>query len=169
MVLCDMCQKAAATIHDILIEDGKMAERNLCARCAEANGVFGKQKIKIPEFLESFIAATRTKKARPRKEAECAGCGMSYSQFKSKGRLGCRRCYEVFQKALDPLLEKVHDACRHKGRYPSQVTEPTAAAADPRKRLLEELGRKLEDAKAREAYEDAARLRDEIRRLETER
>ena len=169
MVLCDMCQKAAATVHDILIEAGKMAERNLCQRCAEANGVFGKQKIKIPEFLENFIAATRTKKARPRKEAECPGCGMTYSQFKAKGRLGCRRCYEVFQKALDPLLEKVHDACRHKGRYPGQTTDTAAPAADPRKRLLEELTRKLDEAKAREAYEEAARLRDEIRRVETER
>jgi len=169
MVPCDVCQKAMATVHDIVIVNGKMAERNLCPRCAESSGVFGKQKIKIPEFLENFIAATRTKKARPRKEPECPGCGLTYSQFKTKGRLGCRRCYEVFQKALDPLLEKVHDASRHKGRYPGKTPEAPAPAEDPRQRQLDELNRKLEAAKASEAYEEAARLRDEIRRIESER
>lgn len=169
MVPCDVCQKTVATVHDIQLVNGKMTELHMCQRCAESNGLFGKQKIKIPEFLENFIAATRTKKARTRKEPECPGCGLSYSQFKAKGRLGCRRCYEVFQKALDPLLEKVHDACRHKGRYPGATAATPAPAETPRKRLLDELNRKLEEAKASEAYEEAARLRDEIRRLESER
>jgi protein arginine kinase activator len=88
---------------------------------------------------------------------------MSLAEFRSKGRLGCPKDYEVFRAHLDPLLLRVHNASAHRGRLPG-MDEGT------RQRLqqLSDLRAKLEAAIREEAYESAARLRDEIQELEAQ-
>ena len=82
---------------------------------------------------------------------------MTPADFRSKGRLGCPRCYEVFRGDLMPLLQRIHEAQTHRGRLPGRIVQPTAVAAEDRN--LSDLRRRLEDAVRGERYEEAAQLR----------
>jgi protein arginine kinase activator len=163
---CEVCQKAIATVHYMELENGSQDERHFCKACAESTGILHKpEPLKIPEFLENLIA-TRSRKPRSQREIACPGCGLTYQQFKMRGRLGCARCYRVFHRALEPLLEKIHDASRHRGKYPSHTPAPVEPGLAQK---MSDLNRRLDEAKLTENYEDAARLRDEIHRLRQER
>ncbi|HEY8506602.1 MAG TPA: UvrB/UvrC motif-containing protein, partial [Gemmataceae bacterium] len=73
--------------------------------------------------------------------------------FQAAGRLGCPHDYEAFGTALAGLLERIHRADRHGGKVPRR--HPGGDA---------ELRRQLRRAVREERFEDAARLRDLIRR-----
>jgi protein arginine kinase activator len=68
----------------------------------------------------------------------------------------------VFKPALLPLLERVHDATSHRGRFPGCTPAPLVTHD-----ILAELRRKLAAAIAAENYEEAAALRDQLKRVET--
>jgi protein arginine kinase activator len=92
----------------------------------------------------------------------CPDCGMSLMEFRQKGRLGCPKDYEVFGAHLRDLLERIHGASRHVGRVPG-----LDEAAMARMQRVTELQRALEGAIRDEAYEAAAKLRDELRSLQS--
>jgi protein arginine kinase activator len=94
-------------------------------------------------------------------QAKCPDCGITFEEFKTKGRFGCPRDYEVFKDSIGPLLEKIHGTRRHTGRLPRGAGEGSRGD-----RLLR-LRRDLQNAVGAENYEEAARLRDEIRRVES--
>ena len=163
---CTACQKTLATIHVLELTDGEVvSDQSLCQECARAAGyVHAKPTaMKIsPEMLEDLIGGLKTN--LPQEPSDpgfvCPACGLTSGQFRSRGRLGCPRCYEMFKKSLIPLLEKVHDATSHRGRCPGKPANLTDA--DDR---LADLRSSLRDAIDAENYELAARLRDEIKNL----
>ena len=164
MQYCTACQKAIATIVIMDLSDGAVTgSQHVCQACAEQLGIGPPKPPKFsPELLEDLLGTKTTRARQPRSET-CAGCGMTPAEFRSKGRLGCPRCYETFRSELVPLLLRIHEAQAHRGRMP--VTVPTTAA-DPDERTLTEVRKRLEDAVRGERYEEAARLRDELRKLE---
>ena len=83
-------------------------------------------------------------------------------QFRKEGVLGCPHDYEVFEKALLPLIEKAHDGkTSHCGKLPSKTPR------DARRQIeLLNLRRRLETAVSNEDYELAAKLRDQIKQME---
>jgi protein arginine kinase activator len=91
----------------------------------------------------------------------CPVCGLSFADVRSTGRLGCANCYTAFKRGLLPLLDKIHGQTEHRGKVPAQ-----AHRRQERQRQVVELRRRLNEAIQKEAYEDAARLRDEIYSLE---
>jgi protein arginine kinase activator len=168
MQYCTACQKAIATIVIMDLRDGAVTgSQHVCAACAEQMGVVQQ---KLPpkfsaEMLEDLLGGLKGAKTPRSQRAEaCPGCGMSTADFRSKGRLGCPRCYEVFRTDLMPLLQRIHEAQTHRGRLPGRTIQSPAAAAEDR--ALTDLRRRLEDAVRGERYEEAARLRDDLRRAE---
>ena len=168
MQYCTACQKAIATIVVMDLTNGAVTgSQHVCAACAEQLGV---AQPKLPpkfsaELLEDLLGGMKGQKpaaGRTRVEA-CPGCGMTPTEFRSKGRLGCPRCYETFRSDLMPLLQRIHESQAHRGRLPARA-EPVESVAEERK--LSELRRKLEDAVRGERYEEAAQLRDDLRRAE---
>jgi protein arginine kinase activator len=91
----------------------------------------------------------------------CAACGLLWSEFARTGRLGCPACYGAFLRQLKPILRKTHGSVAHAGRRPDDDQKCREERRDLRRKRTE-----LERAIRREAYEDAARLRDEIQALE---
>jgi len=85
-------------------------------------------------------------------------------EFRARGRLGCPQCYEVFRASLEPLLEKIHGGTQHVGKAPDE----SSAVDRSRERRLLELRRDLQTSVREERYEQAAKLRDELTRLEAE-
>jgi len=165
MQYCTACQKAIATIVVMDLDEGSVTgSQHVCAACAEQLGVSPPKQQKFsPDMLEDLLGGLKgQRRAEPRTEV-CPGCGMTPSDFRSKGRLGCPRCYEVFRDELMPLLQRIHESQTHTGRLPGTLAE---APAGPDEHELSDLRRRLEDAVRGERYEEAARLRDDLRRAE---
>jgi protein arginine kinase activator len=168
MQYCTACQKAIATIVIMdLVEGAVTGSQHVCASCAEQLGVATqKHPPKFSaEMLEDLLGGLKSAKPLSRSRTEaCPGCGLTPAEFRTKGRLGCPRCYETFRHELMPLLQRIHEAQSHRGRLPGLSSASPPPPVD--ERTLSDLRRRLEDAVRGEQYEEAARLRDDLRRAE---
>lgn len=169
-MLCEHCNKNVSTVHLIEIFNQEKKEVNLCENCAQEAGLpFSKPTLSVGDLF-GMVQAGLAKTGRKREaEAECPDCGMTIREFRSKGRLGCPKDYEVFKAHLEGLLEKIHGSARHVGKSPSgetAVAKPKNAAKTGLKQELETLRKQLAHAVNLEKYEEAAKLRDKIQELE---
>ena len=106
------------------------------------------------------------KQAKGRKKPadfKCPRCGMRFSEFRNKARLGCSHDYEIFKNALVPLLEKIHGGVQHVGKTPKTVDEQVQKENE-----LMRLKRELDTHVKSENFEKAAEARDRIKTLESE-
>jgi protein arginine kinase activator len=165
-VLCQNCHERKATMHYKQIINGEEQEFHLCEYCAQEQGNLIAQAMQAFDFnhllsglLNMDVSPGIT--APPITSSRCDVCGMSYQQFTQVGRFGCPHCYEAFAPRLEPLLRRIQSNTRHTGKVPQRAGEQLK-----RQRRLEQLRKELNQAVASERYEEAARLRDEIRRLE---
>jgi protein arginine kinase activator len=94
--------------------------------------------------------------------SKCPNCGLTYEEFGRTGRLGCSECYEAFSKFLLPLIKRVQHATQHVGKRPSRLAAPVARVQQD----LRELQNRLTKVIREEDFEEAARLRDQIKQLE---
>jgi protein arginine kinase activator len=90
----------------------------------------------------------------------CPECGLTFMEFRVGSRLGCPADYETFSAGLLPLLKRAHGASRHVGKMPRRRHHAAS------KRLS--LRARLRKAVAREDYETAATLRDQLREGNTD-
>lgn len=170
-MLCQNCQKHSATVRVTEVQSvpegphsgdaptQSAVDRFLCEICAQAmqlpHNISSKGPLNILQMLKT---ASRSKRQNL---LACASCGMDLEEFRRRGRLGCPKCYEVFKLPVGELLERVHGARQHVGRVPG-VSDGELR----RLQALAELRHELEIAIREEAYENAARLRDEIQAIE---
>jgi len=132
---------------------------HICQSCAKSKAQELKKQLSISELLSGLMDIEGIAETRP--AVKCPKCGMTYADFKKQGRLGCENCYTTFKDKLFPLLRKVHGATRHSGKVPGIVIKKMGASEG-----LKELKKRLERAIEMEEYEEAARLRDEIKKIE---
>ena len=157
---CERCKKQPATYHLTAIENGSKKEAHLCEECARQAGLG----IKFNFSINDVVGGTTVPKSKSKaSKVACPDCGITYSKIKSKARLGCARDYEVFEKEVVRLLEKIHGTSTHTGKTPR-----TADVHVRRKNELLRLKRDLETMVKTEDYEKAAEIRDRIRILEVE-
>src|ERR671923_220645 len=84
------------------------------------------------------------------------------SQRVPTARLGCAYCYAAFEPSLRELLRRVHGNSKHQGkRY-----QPPQARTEEGATVLAELRARLRRAVEQEQFEEAARLRDQIKVME---
>jgi len=162
--MCESCRRRPATIQYAEVVDGEMTTFNLCEECARERGVA----MSFAPFAGPLVSILMglLEEAGERGEAEergpvCPGCGLSYREFRTNGRLGCAECYEAFADELRPVIRRIHGSTRHSGGVPESLAE----GADSQGRMRRLRG-ELEAAVRSEEYERAAELRDEIRDLE---
>ncbi len=165
MQYCTACQTAIATIVIMDLADGAVTgSQHVCQACADQLGIGTPKPPKLSaEMLEDLLGGMKQTRRSSKPIEACPGCGLTPADFRQKGRLGCPRCYEAFRHELLPLLQRIHEAQTHNGRLPGVVANPPTP---PDERSLTDVRKKLEDAVRGERYEEAARLRDELRRLE---
>jgi protein arginine kinase activator len=157
------CQKcaSAATLHitEIVSED-HVEELHLCEGCAhkylyepqpKGSGMKSASAPHVSEEVEEPAGINR----------ECEICGIKFVDFRNTGRLGCPHDYQEFREELTPLLENIHGETHHCGKSPRRLPQSKQTQSE-----LIQLRKQLLQAINKEAYEEAARLRDEIRRLE---
>lgn len=171
-MICQNCLKNAATVHvteiaeDVPVLESSapakktVSEQHLCDGCAQAMDLPHTAAAKKAQ-ADIWKLLQLSKQTRKKSGQTCATCGMTLDEFRKKGRLGCAKDYEVFGAHLGDLLERVHGARTHVGRVPG-----SSEADVERMRRVIELRSRLDHAIREEAYESAARLRDELRTLE---
>src|ERR1700752_3801648 len=160
---CDNCNNAA-TVHLTEIKNGKKIEKHLCEQCAAQNeGLPVKSHTPINELLTNFVLAHSglTKE----QGAACEHCGITWSEFRQGGLLGCEHDYSLFEKDLTPLLQRAHEnATHHLGKVPARrggTGVPAKRSAD-----ITRLRKELDRAVKEEDYERAAKIRDQIKSAE---
>ena len=94
----------------------------------------------------------------------CPVCGMSWQRFRQTGLMGCPHDYEVFEGRLLPLLKRAQEgAGQHAGKVPVALRQ-----SSPVHEVLSlRLRRELQHALDAENYEQAARLRDQLKNLKS--
>jgi len=162
---CENCGKQA-TIHLTEIKNGKKLEKHLCEACAADNGDYtAKSHMPIDQLLSNFVLNQTGAAAKTQEAAACPHCGITWSEFRQGGLLGCEHDYTAFEKEMTPLLQRAHEgAAHHIGKVPTRrggSGVPVKRALDASK-LRKELARAVET----EDYERAAKLRDQIRQAE---
>jgi protein arginine kinase activator len=161
-MLCQRCKKRSATVHLTEIVNSEKREKHLCEKCAADEGVTMKQHVPLNELLSNFLVSQAG--AQEVADAVCPNCGMTFAEYRSHGLLGCPNDYDVFAEALGPMIERAHEGgTHHTGKSPGSESR---GAAD-RQREIMRIRRELEAAVEREDYEEAARLRDRLRELES--
>jgi len=154
-MICERCQQKSASVHLQQIINGKKTERHFCKECAAQF----EMPISLEQFFQGFLGSFESSPHTA--EVTCPECGFSYKRFKDSGRLGCKVCYPTFRDELVLLLKHLHGSSEHQGKFPKK-----AGAELLSKRRIETLRHQLNKAVESEEYEEAARLRDEIRQLE---
>jgi protein arginine kinase activator len=162
-MLCELCKQSQATVHLTEIVNDQMSELHLCEACANQKGAQVESHFGLSDLLSGL--ADYSKAQEPEEVSTnkaCPTCGMTYEDFRKVGRLGCAECYTTFRRSLGNLLKRIHGSPVHVGKSPVRLIKSAKVA----KSELLELKRKLERAIANEAFEEAAKLRDQIRRIE---
>jgi protein arginine kinase activator len=158
-MLCDICHKNNATVHLTEIVNDKVVEMHICQVCAKLKAEELKEQLDISNLLGGLVGVGELHKEET--SLKCSSCGLTYSDFRKKGRLGCGKCYVTFKNQLLPLLKKIHSSTHYSGKFPSRISQKTSPETK-----VKELKDRLERAIQLEEYEDAVGLRDEIRKLE---
>lgn len=180
-MLCENCKKREANVRYSENINGVKKEMHLCEECSRKLGITDKMDFRIPSldfsnffgsFLEDFSTPDFMPLLNEVKLIKCDSCGSTFDDIINTGRYGCANCYDVFEDRMDPILKKLQGANRHNGRlgkisdnnvkFEKKEEQKNQNSSDNR---LEKLQEDLKLAIKEERYEDAAKIRDEIKKI----
>lgn len=174
-MLCERCNQNNATLYVGEYKDGETKKTYLCKECARRDGNISEGiKPAFENFLMGILEMALdnnfeppTTKKLASLEVACSNCAMDIKEFRENGRFGCNNCYMEFEDVLENALKKIQPSNRHIGKVPKSV-EPLIEAKREAITLEKGLKLKLKLAIKDERYEDAAKLRDQIKELDPE-
>lgn len=188
-MLCQKCNKNEASVKYTEIINGEKKEMMLCEECSHELGLdninfnmpidfssfFGglleDEDYNSPEFMPLFQKV---------KELKCDNCNMTYDEFINQGKFGCPDCYNVFSSKIDAILKRIHGSSQYLGRKAlnnntlkkqnnnvggAPLGNSKNEKAKTKDTKLEKLQKDLKKAIAEERYEDAAKIRDSIKKI----
>ncbi len=182
-MLCDNCGKREANVKYSENINGRKKEMHLCEECSEKLGI-GKMDFSMPIDFSSFFGGLledfETNDFMPLfdevKTLKCDNCGYTFEDIVNTGKLGCGNCYNVFEERLDPIIKKIQGSNRHTGRIgkimdnniEKKINDNNKEKNTNQKEIskIDKLQEDLKQAIKEERYEDAAKIRDEIKELE---
>ena len=151
-MLCEKCGKNNATVLYTQIINGKKSSLNLCSACASGESIF--------DNFGSLLSFGPRTDAR---QTVCPTCGMTLSELARKGKMGCGECYNTFRAQAKSMLQKIHGTSVHSEE---KAEAPAPEIKKEEKSEIDILKDKLKEAIETENYEEAAKIRDEIRAKE---
>ena len=168
-MLCQQCKQRPATTHIKRVVNGHAEEFHLCPDCARESGLFEaglmpELGLHLSDLFSGFLGSS-VQQNLPMQQARCGFCGSSLPEIVKSGRVGCAQCYETFYPQLEPTLQRIHGSLEHTGKTPEDGN-PDLRARREKEQTLADLRAKIAEAIKEENYEEAAKLRDEIRRAE---
>ena len=178
-MLCQNCNKNEANVKYTQIINGEKKEMMLCEECSHKLGI-DNMKFNLPisfsnffsDFLDDYDTGFMPLLTTP-KETKCDKCGMTYNDFIELGKFGCDNCYDVFSDRIDPILKRLQGNNRYYGKK-AELNEANnkqdnkAKKEDSKQNKIEDLKNELKELVKQEKYEEAAKVRDEIKKLEVQ-
>ena len=173
-MLCENCNENEANVKYTQIVNGVKKEMRLCDKCASKLGI-GNMDFHIPDFSNFFgdLLSDYNNDFMPSialpKEITCDKCGLSFDDFIENGKFGCDNCYNVFEEKIDPILKRLHGSNRYVGKKAKSTKPENNIEIKEEKKeqnKINELKALLKQKIKEEKYEEAAKLRDEIKKLE---
>ena len=176
---CDNCGKNNANVRYLRNINGVKQEMNLCEECSKKLGITDSFNMPIDfssfwgGFFEDFENSDLMQLMEPNHPIKCKGCNLSFEDIINTGKFGCPECYNTFETQIDSLLNKLHGSNRHIGRLGKANKVKVEDDGVPKEEntnlsKIEELKKSLKQLIKEEKYEEAAKVRDEIKKLETE-
>lgn len=170
-MVCEHCKQRHANITVTQVQNGQKLERHYCEVCASQFHPFQfdvqEEPVSLQQFITNWFSAPFKANVLEEKQVQgerksCPSCQLTYAEFLKQGKFGCAMCYSTFRKQLPPLFEKLHTGTTHVTNH--EVHLDTSHIYEEKiSHLRVELKRAIEE----ERFEDAAKLRDEVRVLET--
>lgn len=186
-MLCDNCGKREANVRYSENINGKKKELRLCEECSKKLGITHMD-LNMPIDFSSFFGEFMEDFGTPEimsmplfneiKEVKCNNCGFTFEDIANTGKLGCGNCYEVFEERLDPIIKRIQGANHHVGRIGKIIDNKIEQKMKEKSNLkeskeekqqenkTEKLQKELKQAIQEERYEEAAKIRDEIKKIE---
>ena len=162
-MLCQKCNKREAVIHVKQSVNGKKTEMMLCRECAELDGVSPFFGMGTDELFSGFFSDSVFGGSSIHEPKKCKNCGMSGAELAKNGRVGCAKCYDVFEQELSKIIYGIHGNAVHTGSVPGN----RAKQLEKQKRI-DELKKEQQIAINDQNYERAAQIRDKIKQIESE-
>ena len=163
-MLCSHCNKREANFHYKQVNNGSYTELHLCSDCAKELGYLssGEQSMSLglEDMLSEFLGLAKQSHSAG-KSLSCENCGTTFAEFKKTGMVGCDKCYDVFAKEVEDVLSRIQPSTTHTGKISGPKGEQIHRANE-----IKSLKEKLRSAIIDERYEDAAKIRDQIKELE---
>lgn len=170
---CQECQEREATLHLSHVLNGQKNEVHVCEICAKEKGykIFPDEGYSLHHLLSGLfnfdspqMETTQTASFNENTDLQCPKCKLTFSEFKRVGKFGCAQCYETFSEKLDPIIRRVHSGNNtHYGKIPKRKGGELHV-----KKQLESYKSELRQLIEKEAFEEAAHVRDTIKTLEKE-
>ena len=165
-MLCERCHQKYATIHMQQIVNGIKTEIHLCHECSSKTSTPVTMEALFNGLLGSFMHMANEKQPPQQMnivQEPCQTCGMTNDDFKNAGgKLGCADCYKFFAQELESILKNVQASTHHEGKYPQKSGQGMF-----QKKKASRLRELMQEAIEKENFEEAARLRDEVRSIES--
>jgi protein arginine kinase activator len=159
---CYFCG-SPAVLHVTQIVNDNMQEVALCAGCAKKHGMFGHEDPHLSILKNiggALISKMQALSFSP--VLSCKRCGVSVTNYKETGFVGCTECYAEMYDFMIKTIENVQKSTKHVGKNPGNGDHNIVsdnAVEDSR----ESLEVALRHAIAEEKYEEAAKIRDMLR------
>lgn len=176
-MMCQNCGKNEVTFRYTQVINGVKKEFNLCDNCARELGLKDinfSMPISFSNFFSDFFNDYNDNLIPGfvgTKSLQCKTCGSTFDDFINSGEFGCSNCYDLFEDRITPILKNLQGANRHIGRGYREITTKNNENINDKKikkeeTELEKLQKDLQKAIKDERYEDAAKIRDEIKTIE---
>lgn len=163
-MLCNKCNLRLGKIEIQRNEDGQIVNYILCDECAKTFENYDLEtSFSDNDLLTSLIESVQRSPLQVSYilTTTCSSCGMTYGSYRKTGRVGCSKCYAAFQEKLMPLIQELHGSTVHVGIAPKNYSDYEQV-----KRKIMSLKSALKDSIAKEEFEQAVAIRDEIASLE---
>jgi protein arginine kinase activator len=168
-MVCEKCKVNPAAVHIVKVVNGVKQELNICEECAKSYQGFpvsGDKKMESPFTFQNVLSGlvdyiNQTSNWQRSTEETCPTCGMSYTEFKKSGLMGCNNCYKNFASIVTPVIKRVQGNTEHIGKLPLK-----SGKVIMEKKLMDNLKEQLQKAIINEEFEEAAKIRDKIRELQ---
>ena len=160
---CEKCNEREATVLYKQTINGVSTAAHLCAECAakaQNEAGFSAQFPFGTDLFGNLFGISAPVKAPASKKCEC---GATFADVRRAGKVCCAKCYETFATELEPTIRSLYGKAVHVGRAPAE-----RKAARDKQNKLNTLKNNLRAAIEAENFEEAAKIRDEIRNLEKE-
>lgn len=176
-MMCENCGKNEANIKYTEVINGNKKEMHLCEECSKKLGIeeidFDIPSLDFSSFFGDLLNDYEESSFLPNyikeNKQKCNKCGMTFEEFTNIGKFGCDECYNVFSSKIDTMLKNIHGDNRHVGRIGkiSAKNNINDTQKDTTKNnKVDELKEKLRQLVKEEKYEEAAKVRDEIKKEE---